>query len=127
MRMRPLILLALMALVVGCEKAPEVQEELPEVYTTENNSYMRDPEFIGAIENRAKLRNAALGRRERLLVQLEAMAANDPARVELEAKLKDLNDELRSIQAGTMELARERMNRALVDERLVAEGKAKAK
>lgn len=127
MRIRPLILLAIIAVIVGCEKAPEAPQELPEVYTTANNSYMRDPEFIGAVENRAKLRNAALARRERVLVQLEAMAENNPARAELEAKLKDLNDELHAIQAGMMELTRERMNRALADEQLVKAGKAKAK
>lgn len=127
MRVRPLILLAVIALVVGCEKAPEEPKELPEVYTMTDHSYMKDQEFRKSLSDRRKAREGVLIRREELLERRAQLDEGSPERAEVEREIEILNDETERLRLEALAIARDRINRAIADTKLVEEGKAKAK
>lgn len=131
MRLRPLILLAIMAIIVGCGKAPEAPKELPEVYTNENFNYTKDPEYRAALENQVKARGGILRRRDAVLAQMaeldKAGKKSTAEYAELEQKLAALKDEFDRNQQESIKLVRERQLKAAADTQLVLEGKAKAK
>lgn len=128
MRIRPLILLAAIAIIVGCEKAPEAPKEVPEVYTMKDNSYMDDPVFQTKLQELREARGGVVNRREKILAELASLDESASAkRGELTKELDELNAELEKIRKRVIIVSRDRMNQALSDTRLVEEGKAKAK
>lgn len=128
MRIRPLILLAVIALIVGCEKAPEAPKELPEVYTMKDNSYMDDPVFQLKLQELREARGGVVNRREKILSELASLDEGASAkREELTKRLNEMNEELENIRQRVIVVSRDRMNQALSDSKLVEEGKAKAK
>lgn len=131
MRIRPLILLATIAIIVGCEKAPEEPKEVPEVYTIENFNYLKDPEYRAALENQVKARGGVLRRRDEILAQMAELdkvgKKSTLEYAELEKKLADLKSEFDLNQQESIRLVRERQQKAIADTKLVEEGKAKAK
>lgn len=131
MRVRPLILLATIAIIVGCEKAPEEPKELPEVYTMENFNYMKDPEYRAALDSQVKARGGILRCRDEVVAQMaeldKAGKKSTPEYAELEKKLAALKDEFDRNREESLKLIRIRQEKAAADSQLVAEGKAKAK
>ncbi len=128
MRIRPLILLAVIALVVGCEKAPEAPKEVPEVYTMKDNSYMEDPAFQLKLRELREARGGVESRREKILSRLASLDESESAkRAELQKMLDEANTELENIRQRVIVVSRDRINQAVADTKLVEEGKAKAK
>lgn len=131
MRVRPLILLAVTAIIVGCGKPPEEPKEVPEVYTNKNFNYLQDPEYRAALENQVKARGGVLRHRDEILAQMaeldKAGKKSTSEYAELEQKLAALKEEFDRIQQESIKLVRERQQKAAADTKLVEEGKAKAK
>lgn len=131
MRVRPLILLATIAIFVGCEKAPEEPKELPEVYTIENFNYLKDPEYRASLDNQVKARGGILRRRDEVVAQMaeldKAGKKSTSEYAELEKKLAALKEEFDRNREESINLVRIRQQKAVADSQLVAEGKAKAK
>lgn len=128
MRLRPLILLATIAVIVGCEKAPEEPKELPEVYTVQDNSYMDDPVFSSELAECRNARKGVLTHREKILAELASLDEGaTEKREELLKRLEELNAELEKVRQRLVEVSRDRINQAISDTQLVEEGKAKAK
>lgn len=118
--------------LVGCSR----ETPLEEVYTLENNGFMRDPEFKKSLEKQERERKDIIANRERLIVafnELKARAGSEEAARKLpewkalEASAQRCGRSFESNRWVTADLYRARMERARKDTERVKRGEAKAK
>jgi len=127
--------IVLACLVAGCGKEEE-KKPLPEVYSAEGHSYMKDPAFKAKLEAQDAKRRSLLGEREKIVegfAELEKKAGSreaakkTPEWAALETRMKACAAAYQTNHAESAAMMRERMLQAERDTERIQRGEARAK